>query len=67
MNEKEQKMIELVREVYKLAKEESPETTFLAISVSELLEDGERVNLISVNNNYWEIDTAKIDIRGDLE
>lgn len=65
MKEQEKKMLELVREIYKLAKEISPETTYLDMSVLEV-SDGERVERIYVNNNHWEINTAKIQFSGGL-
>lgn len=66
MKEQEKKMLELVREIYKLAKEISPETTYLDMSVLEGFEDGESKNIIMVNNNHWEINTAKIQFSGGL-
>lgn len=65
MKEQEKKMLELVREIYKLAKEISPETTYLDMAVLEV-SDGERVERIYVNNNHWEINTAKIQFSGGL-
>lgn len=65
MKEQEKKMLEFVREIYKLAKEISPETTYLDIGVLEV-SDGEPVNYIYINNNYWEISTDKIQLRGEL-
>ena len=65
MKEQEQKMLELVREIYKLAKEISPETTYLDLGVLEV-SDGEPVNCIYINNNYWEISTDKIQLREEL-
>ena len=67
MKEQEKKMLELVREIYKLAKEISPDTTYLDVSVLEMSEDGEPRNSIMVNNNHWEITTAKIQFLGGLE
>lgn len=66
MKEQEKKMLELVREIYKLAKEISPETTYLDMAVLEGFEDGEPKNIIMVNNNHWEINTAKIQFSGGL-
>ena len=66
MKEQEKRMLELVREIYKLAKEISPETTYLDMSVLEGFEDGESKNIIMVNNNHWEINTAKIQFSGGL-
>lgn len=65
MKEQEKKMLELAREIYKLAKEISPETTYLDVAVLEV-SDGERAHQIYVNNNYWEITTDKIDFSGGL-
>lgn len=65
MKEQEKKMLELVKEIYKLAKEISPETTYLDVSVMEISE-GEPRNIIIVNNNHWEINTAKIQFSGGL-
>lgn len=65
MKEQEKKILELVREIYKLAKEISSETTYLDMAVLEV-SDGERVERIYVNNNHWEINTAKIRFSGGL-
>lgn len=66
MKEQEKKILELVREIYKLAKEISPETTYLDMSVVEGTEGGEPKDIIMVNNNHWEINTAKIQFMGGL-
>lgn len=66
MKEQEKKIIELVREIYKLAKEISPETTYLDMAVMEGVEGGEPKDIITVNNNHWEINTAKIKFFGGL-
>lgn len=64
MKAQEKKMLELVSEIYKLAKEISPETTYLNISVLE--NEEYRDGTIHINNNHWEINTAKIQFSGGL-
>ncbi|MBP5710578.1 MAG: hypothetical protein J6W84_06335 [Bacteroidales bacterium] len=65
MKEQEKKMLELVREIYKLAKDFSQETTYLSISVDE---QDDSPFAIHINNNYWEIETEteKIELWGGI-
>ena len=60
---KRMRMLQLVREIYKLAQEISPETNYLSISVDT--QDDSPFE-IHINNNHWEIKTEKIELWGGI-